>query len=477
MAAKNQVNVLDESRSPIMTILLLAWPVFVEQIFTTLVSFADTAMVGSLGAEATAAISISNSPVFLLNGLIMSLGVGITALVARATGRGDGELVKTLMRHALLAILYLGFPMTLVVIALSRKIPLWMGADAAILDTAAQYNLIVSCGRIFSLTAMILNSAFRGYGDTKTPMKANLVLNLVNVIGNFFLIYPTRTVAILGLSITVPGAGWGVAGAGVATAVGMTVSGAIALRNAFKKSNPYRISLRKKGSFKPDLGLSRNIYKISLPAMLERLCLSSAGVLGASSIAALGTASVAANSLCGTAESLSYMPAFAFQMAITTLVGQALGADKPELAEKFVKLCNIMGGTIMFFTGAALFIFAEQIIGVFTPDQEVIAIAAACLRVEAAIQVPQVIGWVYSGALRGAGDTGVIFYINAATNWGIRTLGMLLGIRFFGLNLADAYIVVGVEITVRMVLFYIRYKRGQWKTIMQRMEKKSVVKS
>ena len=474
---KAQINIMDESRKPWMTILLLAWPVFVEQIFATLVSFADTAMVGSLGAEATASISISNSPVFLLNGLIMSLGVGITALVARATGRGDGEQVKKLMRHALLAILYVGVPITILVIALYRKIPMWMGATDSFLDTAARYNLIVSCGRIFSLTAMILNSAFRGYGDTKTPMKANLVLNMVNVIGNFFLIYPTRTMAILGFSFTMPGAGWGVEGAGVATAVGMAVSGLIALRNAFKKDNHYRIELKEKGSFKPDWELSHSIFRISLPALLERLCLSSASVLVASSIASLGTESVAASSLCGTAEALSYMPAFAFQMAIITLVGQALGADKPSLAEKFVRISIRLGGTVMFFTGAALFIFAEPIIGVFTPDPEVIAIAAACLRVEASIQVPQLIGWIYSGALQGAGDTKVIFYINAATNWGIRTLFMVLGIRLFGLQLEQAYIVVAFEITLRTIIFYFRYRSGHWKTVMQRMEKKSVVKS
>lgn len=467
MATKKQVNIMDGSRSPILTILLLAWPVFVDQIFTTLVSFADTAMVGSLGAGATAAISISNTPVFLLNGLIMALGVGITALVARASGAGDEELVKKLMRHALLVILYVGVPVTLVIIALYKKIPMWMGADIAILDTAALYNLIVSCGRIFSLTAMILNSAFRGYGDTKTPMKANLILNIVNVVGNFLLIYPTRSLTILGIHMTMPGAGWGVAGAGVATAVGMVVSGLIVLRNAFKKDNPYRISIRGKASLLPDWHLSKSIFKISLPALLERLCLSSASVLVASSIASLGTASVAASSLCGTAESLSFMPAFAFQMAITTLVGQSLGAGKPDLAEKFVKLCNMMGGSVMFFTGAALFIFAEKIIGVFTPDQEVIAIAAACLRVEASIQIPQVIGWIYSGALQGSGDTGVLFYINAATNWGIRTLGMLLGIRVFGLVLEQIYIVVGVEITVRMFLFYLRYKSGRWKNVLQ----------
>lgn len=467
MAARTQINITDESRKPWLTILLLAWPVFVEQIFTTLVSFVDTAMVGSLGAEATASISISNSPVFLLNGLVMSLGVGITALVARATGAKDTETVQKLMRHAVLAILYIGLPVSLLVLSLSRQIPLWMGADPAILDTAAQYNMIVSCGRVFSLTGMILNSAFRGYGDTQTPMKANLVLNIVNVIGNFLLIYPTRTITVLGISFTMFGAGWGVAGAALATAFGMAVSGTIALYNAFRKSNPYRVSLKGKGALVPDRELCRSIFRISLPAMLERLCLSSAGVLVASSVATLGTASVAANALCGTAESLSYMPAFAFQMAVTTLVGQSLGAGNPKLAEHFVRTCNIMGSCVMFFTGLGLFVFAEPIIGVFTPDPEVIVLAAAALQVEATIQVPQVIGWIYSGALRGAGDTRTIFYISAATNWGIRTVGMIAVIRLLGLQLPQVHVVAAIEIVVRMVLFYLRYRSGKWKTAMK----------
>ena len=191
---------MDESRSVSKTILLLAWPVFVEQIFSTLVSFADTAMVGSLGATATASISISNSPIFLLNGIIMALGVGVTALVARAAGAGDQELVKKLMRHAMMVILYIGLPITLVTASLSRLIPLWMGAGEDILDMATQYNLIVSFGRLFNLAAMVLNSAFRGYGDTKTPMKLNLMMNVINVIGNYLLINPTRIISVFGFA-------------------------------------------------------------------------------------------------------------------------------------------------------------------------------------------------------------------------------------------------------------------------------------
>ena len=472
MASRSKsLNVTDESRSPVMTIILLAWPVFVEQIFTTLVSFADTAMVGSLGAWATASVSISNSPIFLLNGVIMSLGVGITALVARATGAGNQDLVKKLMRHAVLCILYIGMPIAILTLCLHRMIPLWMGADVDILDTAATYNLITGLGRPFMLASMVLNSAFRGYGDTKTPMKLNLMMNIVNVIFNFLLIYPTRVITVFGFSFTMFGAGWGVAGAAVATSLGMMLSGAMAFYVAFRKQNIYHVSFKGKGSFLPDKNLTKQIFTISLPAMLERIFMSSSGIFVTSSVALLGTANIAANSLALSAESLSYMPAFAFQMAITTLVGQSLGARKPKLAEKFVRTTQIMGISVMLFTGLGLYVFAEQILGVFTPDQEVIAIAAKCLRLMGFIQAPQLMAWVYGGALRGAGDTKSIFYISASTNWGIRTLFSVLAIRVFHLDLFSTFVVMTIEIFVRLFLLYLRYRSGKWKTIMQNMEK------
>ena len=472
MAAKHRaLNVTDESRSPVMTVILLAWPVFLEQIFTTLVSFADTAMVGSMGAQATAAVSISNSPIFLLNGIVMSLGVGITAMVARATGAGNTDLVQKLMRHAILALLYIGMPIALLNVALHRLIPLWMGADVDILDAAATYNLITALGRPFMIASMILNSAFRGYGDTKTPMVLNLVMNIVNVVFNFLLIYPTRELTVFGLTFTMFGAGWGVAGAAAATALGMVLAGTMALVVAFRKGNPYRVSFAEKGSFLPNKGLSNQIFNISLPAMLERIFMSSSGIFVTSSVATLGTVNVAANSLALSAESLSYMPAFAFQMAITTLVGQSLGAKKPKLAEKFVTTTQIMGSIVMCFTGLGLYLFAEPIIGIFTPDQDVIPLAARCLQLMGFIQVPQLMAWVYGGALRGAGDTKSVFYIGAVTNWGIRTLFSVLAIRAWGFGLYATYVVMSAEILVRLFLLFLRYRSGKWKTTMQNMEK------
>ena len=468
MAAKmKQLDVTDESRSVWKTIVLLAWPVLVEQIFTTLISFADTAMVGSLGAGATAAVTISNSPIFLLNGVIMALGVGITALVARAKGAGDEALVRKLMHHAILVILYIGLPIAIVIACLSRMIPLWMGAAPDILDTAARYNLITSFGRFFILSSMVLSSAFRGYGDTKTPMVVNLVMNIVNVIGNFLLIYPTRTLTVLGLSFTMPGAGLGVTGAAAATAIGMVVSGLMAFYVAFNPRNPYHVSMQEKGSLIPDWTLTRQIVHISFPAMLERICMSSSGIFVTSTIATLGTVSVAANSLSLSAESLSYMPAFAFQTAITTLVGQALGAKKPKLAEKFVRTTMLMGVIVMCFTGLGLYIFAEPLISVFTPDHDVIIMAAECLRLMGIIQAPQLAAWVFAGVLRGAGDTTVNFYISAATNWGIRTLFSIVAVRLFGMDLYATYVIVAIEVVVRTFALYLRYRSGKWKTIMK----------
>lgn len=468
MAAKQQqLNITDESRSVTKTILLLAWPVFVEQVFTTLVSFADTAMVGSMGAQATAAISISNSPIFLLNGIIMALGVGLTALIARAAGAGETEKVRKLMRHAIMVVLYIGLPITIVVAALSRMIPLWMGAGEDILDAAAQYNLIVASGRLFNLTAVVLNSAFRGYGDTKTPMKVNVLMNVINVVGNFFLIYPTRRMTVLGFSITMPGAGWGVNGAAAATAFSMAVAGFLALHVAFNRQNPYCIRFRSLRDLRPDNTLTRQIFSISFPAMLERIFMSSSGIFVTSSIATLGTVSIAANSLSLSAESLSYMPAFAFQTAITTLVGQALGAGKPKLAEKFVRTTMTIGIAIMCVTGLGLYVFSDFLIGLFTPDQEVVAMAASCLRLMAYIQPVQLAAWVLTGVMRGAGDTKVNFYITAATNWGIRTLFSVVAVRVLGMDLYATYIVIIIEIWVRLALLYIRYRTGKWKTIMK----------
>ncbi|MBR1586487.1 MAG: MATE family efflux transporter [Clostridia bacterium] len=460
--AKQPMNLTDESRSPIRIILYLTWPLFLEQILTTLVSYADTAMVGVLGVNATASVSISNSFVFLINGVVMALGVGITAYVARTVGAGDYEEAKAYIRHALLLLAYVGVPISGLLIGLHRLIPQWMGAEPEILDTAANYLLITSLFRIFNLATMMLSGVFRGRGDTKTPLHVNMAVNLINVVGNYLLINPTHTLTLFSLSFTVPGAGLGVTGAALSTGLSWMVGGVLMVVLLYTKKDPTRISIR--DSMRIDRALIRRVVDISIPAMLERFCMSTASIVVSRAVASLGTVVFAANSVYITAESISFMPGFAFATAATTLVGQALGAGKKDLAEKFAYKTVAVGAAILTFSGAMIYIFARQLVSLFTPDPDAIDLAIQCLHQVAFIQPIQVTAWILAGALRGAGDTKWPFYITAVCNWGIRTLGAFLCIRVFHLGLPEAVLCACADSTVRALLTWLRFRTDKWQT-------------
>lgn len=456
------MNLTDESRSPIRIILYLTWPLFLEQILTTLVSYADTAMVGVLGVNATASVSISNSFVFLINGVVMALGVGITAYVARTVGAGDYEEAKAYIRHALLLLAYVGVPISGLLIGLHRLIPQWMGAEPEILDTAANYLLITSLFRIFNLATMMLSGVFRGRGDTKTPLHVNMAVNLINVVGNYLLINPTHALTLFSLTFTVPGAGLGVTGAALSTGLSWMVGGVLMVVLLYMKKDPTRISIR--DSMRIDGALIRRVVDISIPAMLERFCMSTASIVVSRAVASLGTVVFAANSVYITAESISFMPGFAFATAATTLVGQALGAGKKDLAEKFAYKTVAVGAAILTFSGAMIYIFARQLVSLFTPDPDAIDLAIQCLHQVAFIQPIQVTAWILAGALRGAGDTKWPFYITAVCNWGIRTLGAFLCIRVFHLGLPEAVLCACADSTVRALLTWLRFRTGKWQT-------------
>lgn len=459
---RNNLNLVDGSRSPFANVILLAWPVFLEQILTTLVGYADTAMVGSMGAVATASVSISNSVVMLINGTLMAMGVGITALVSRSIGAGDYATAKKLIRHTVLLLMYVGLPLAVVLASMSHLIPLWMGAEPDVLAGATTYNLIVAMGRPFQIASTLFFSVYRGCGDTRTPLVINSGLNVLNVIGNFFLIYPSRYINLFGLSIYMPGAGLEVAGAAIATAIAMIAGGVCAVALAFVRKTPFQISFKE--SYKIDWLLTRQVFRISFPAMMERWCMSGAQIIIASSIASLGTITVAANSIYLTAESIAFMPGFAFSTAVTTLVGQSLGAKKPDLANTYIKTCVITSMLVMVLSGSAIYFFAEFLVSLFTPDLQVIALAAQCLQIVAFLEPPQSGAQVFAGALRGAGDTMWPMLITMAGMWGIRALGAFVCIRFLGLGLPAACTCMVIESFVRLVLFFLRYRTGKWKS-------------
>ena len=300
--AKQKLDLTNENLSPLKIILWLSWPLFLEQILSTMVSFADTAMVGALGVNATAAVSISNSFVFLLNGAIMALGTGLTAYVARSVGAKDYEAAKAYIRHAIILLILVGLPIALIPVFLSKQIPGWMGAEPQILDDASAYLFITSSFRIFTMAMMVFGSVLRGRGDTKTPLRVNIFVNAFNIIGNYLLINPAHTAHIGSLSFPMIGAGLGVRGAALSTGASWLIGGTVLCLMLFVKDDPSRISLRE--SYRPDGALLKRVVKLSFPAMLERICMSTSGIVVTKCIASLGTVVVAANSVYSTAESI-----------------------------------------------------------------------------------------------------------------------------------------------------------------------------
>lgn len=464
--AKQKLDLTNDKQSPVKAILWLAWPLFLEQILSTLVSFADTAMVGGLGKTATAAVSISNSFVFLINGVVMALGVGLTAYVARSVGAKDYEAAKGYIRHALLLLGLVGLPLALIPTMLHRLIPVWMGAETDYLGLAQEYLLITSVFRIFSMAMMVLGSVFRGRGDTKTPFRINVCVNILNIVGNYLLIHGNHIIPVhidfLNIHWDIPmfGVGLGVAGAALSTGFSWLIGGATLVIMLFVKKDPTRISLR--DSFKPDFQVIKRVFSLSIPAMLERFCMSASGIVVTKAIATLGTTAVAANAVYGTAESLSFMPGFAFATAATTLVGQSLGAKKPELAKRYVKYTVFIGAFVMLIAGICLHVFSLPLVTIINPDPDVVAIAQSCLKTVAYVQPIQVIAWIIAGALRGAGDTRWPFYITATGNWLIRALGSCLCIYVFKQGLEIAVICMCADQALRAVAMYFRYRTGKW---------------
>lgn len=461
---RKSINIIDETKKPAVTIAMLAWPILLEQLLTSLVGYVDQAMVGAMGRNYTAAISISNPVINMINGIIMALGVGFTAHISRAIGAKDIERAKHLMRQAIVTVAGVGIPISIAVFSMGRAIPTWMGGEAEILADAAIYNRIIACGLMFRTMSTVLTALFRGFGDTKTPMVVNVAMNVVHVIINMLLIYETRTYSLFGLEFSMYGAGWGVAGAATSTAVS-NILGAIALLLVtFLRKGPMQLPI--KGNYKPDFAVLKSVMLISVPAAMERVTMSFANIITTRSIASLGTVAVAANSIALTAESISYMPGFAFGAAATTLVGQSLGAKRADLAEGYVKSCVKIASAFMAVITVLMYIFAANMVSIFTPDAEVIRLSAICLQLSATIQVPQVISSILSGGMRGAGDTKWTFIVMLISMWTVRIPLNLLFIRGMSLALPAAYVAMNTDICVRCIGFFLRYRTGKWKTVL-----------
>ena len=437
----------------------LSIPSIMAQLSSILMQFIDASMVGSLGAEASASIGLVSTTTWLFMGLCSAAATGFSVQVAHLLGAKDRESARSVLRQALSTVLVFSLILTSIGSAISGPLPEWLGGGEQIRGDASGYFLIF----ILSLPAMQLNvlasGMLRSSGNMKIPSILNIMMCFLDVIFNFFLIFPTRDVNVLGMSVRAPGAGMGVEGAALGTALAMAVTAAMMLHYLCFRPSDLDIA-HSKGSFRLTSRCLKNAVGIGVPMGLERVIMCGAQIMSTVIVAPLGTVAIAANSFAITAESLCYMPGYGIADAATTLVGQSLGARRKDLTWRFARITVSMGMAVMAIMGIVMYIAAPAIIGIMTPDPQVTGLGASVLRIEAFAEPMYAAAIVSYGIFVGAGSTLVPCIMNLGSIWAVRL--SIAAILAPSLGLKGVWIAMCIELCFRGTIFLIRLFRKKW---------------
>lgn len=458
--AKESVNVLNLGKTPTTTILKLAWPTIIEQMMFTVLNFCDTAMVGALGAAATAAVGITSTSIWLTGSVVSAVSVGLSVQLAQAVGANNFPRAKKVVGQSFLSCLVLGTLLFLVFFALHPYLPGWLGAQPDVIPDAQKYLRVISYSLIFNMFSSVFSSLLRCMGDTHTPLKYNLISIVVNIVFNYLFIFPTRQISIFGFSFKMIGAGLGVEGAAWGTTLSILVATIGMVLSLCSKKRQVHLSFD--DSMKPQKDILWRMVKLGVPTAMESFISTSGQVASTRIVSTLGTVAVAANTLAVSAESLSYMPCYGVSVATTTLVSQSIGAGKKDGAMNFGKIANKIGFCAMIFVGVLLFVLAEPLIRLFTPDESVIPLAAAMLRIVAIAQPLNASYSILSGALRGATDVKGPFFIGIFGMWGLRVPLALLFVFVFKWGLHGYWIAMVIDNMTKGLLSIIRFRKGGW---------------
>ena len=439
-------------------VISLSVPTILAMISETVMQYIDSAMVGSLGASASASIGLVSSTTWLIGNLIMACGYGFSVQIAQATGARDTDRANRIFRQSIIFCLLFALLLCGICVSISSRLPLWLKGDPAIRADSSSYFLIYALFLPVRQLYTLFLSCLQCTGNMRTPSMLGIICCASDVVFNFFLIFPTRSVLLFGHPVMMPGAGLGVMGAALGTAcsyvfTGILLTNAVAVRSRI-------LNLRRSGSWKLEPETLAQQRRISIPMALEHSALTVAQIVITTIVAPLGTIPLAANSFAVTAESFCYLPGFGIGAAATTLIGQAVGARKKELARQFAWISTGLGMLFMTCAGILMYFICPYIFAFLTPVQEVRDLGVHVLRIELLAEPLFAASIVITGALRGAGDTLVPGILNLISMWGVRILLASVLVKTMGLT--GVWMAMCIELNVRGILMIIRLARGKW---------------
>lgn len=439
----------------------IAGPVFIELLMGTLFGMVDMIMLGNFGDNATSAagiasVGITNQLVLIGLSLVQALSIGATAMIARYVGGHREDRVESVVKHIiLLTQIFLAIPMVILSISFAPRLMKFLGAHGDTIAIGSTYFKVIMLGFLFQSFNFAIFASLRGVGDTKTPMKINVLVNLLNVIGNLVLIYGLFGFPALGVT-----------GAGISTALSQVIATILCLMYIFKKDSTIHINLKEK--FKVQKDIIFNLIKIGVPASLEQIAMRLGVLLFIKIVASLGTVAYATHQIAINILSLSFTPGQAFGIAASTLTGKSLGGDDPLLAEKYIKTCSKIGSLVSAFMAVIFFFFGGAIASLYSNDPQVIEQARQILKLIAFIQPFQSSSLIVAGGLRGAGDT--IFTL-VSSFIGILIIRVILAYYFVivvGTGLIGAWMAILIDQFIRWILVNYRFRTGRWKYVVIR---------
>ena len=424
--------------------LLLSYPAIIAQLSTVLMQYIDTSMVGHLGAAAGASIGLVSTCMWLLGGFCGACSSGFSVQVAHLIGANDFKSAREVFRQALVSALVFSGVIAAIGMDVAGPLPHWLGGGPDIVSDASKYFFIVAACVPLMQIDWLCASMLQVSGNMKVPSYLNIGMCVMDVCFNYLFIYV--------LDMGVVGAAIGTGLAELITALAMLYFAAV--------RSPELNLLQDRGSFRPTPKVLEKAAGIGGPMALQNILIRGGYIASTVIVAPLGTIAIAANSFAITAESFCYMPGYGIADAATALVGQSVGAGRKELARRFAWITTGLGMAIMGFLAVLMYVFAPQLMGMLSPDAEVIGLGARVLRIEAFAELGYAASIVAYGACVGAGDTKWPSVMNFTSMWLVRIIPAFFLVKIYGL--VGFWIAMAVELTFRGAIFLIRLARGKW---------------
>lgn len=439
----------------------LSWPAMMAQLSSIIMQYIDTAMVGQLGADDSASIGLMASSLWLFWGICSASTVGFSVQVAHRVGAGEYAAARNVLRQALICCLGVGLTVAAVGLAIAWPLPGWLGGAEVVRHNASLYFMVF----VMALPVLIFNylgcGVLRACGNMKVPGGLNVLMCVLDVIFNFFFIFPTSHAHIFGMPIMIPGLGLGVLGAALGTVLAEVICSSLVMYYlCFRQEGMKIFSSEEKGSMRPQGAIVRNAVRVSAPVALEHAVISGAQIVITLIVAPLGVVAIAANAFAVTAESLCYMPGFGIGDAATTLVGQSYGARRMDLTKRMAHVTVGMGMAVMSIMGVILYFTAPYVMEMLSPVTAIVDLGAEVLRIEAWAEPMYAASIVAYGAMVGVGDTIVPAAMNFVSIWIVRL--PIAAILATTIGLRGVWLAMCIELTFRGIIFLVRLYRGTW---------------